>query len=259
MNDIPAAQYFGEELRLAREALGMTQEQLALATNFSKSLVAMVETGRRLPKRDFTIPVDNALKTDGRFERMRNRLLVAEVNPEWFRPWVDYEREATQIRWYEPLLVPGLLQTEEYAWALLADGSPDQAESLLAARIERQEVTDRAQVVVIVDQPVLYRQIGTPGVMQRQVEHLLATTATVQVLPPRAATYRHLLGPFALASVDGSELAYVDTAARGFVLDGPEEVVSRLRQHWELIRAEALPQRQSQELLWEVAESWKSE
>lgn len=252
----PALQHFGRELKLAREALGLTQEQLAQAINFSKSYVAMIETGQRPPKRDFTIPVDNVLKTDGRFDRMRSDLLVAEARPEWFRPWVDYESEANEIRWYEPLLVPGLLQTEEYARALIEDGSPEQAESLISQRLERQLVLENARVIALVDESVVRRLVGAPETMCRQLIQLTEAQAVVQVLPEGAQTYRHLEGPFALAAVDGAEIAYVDTPARGFVLDSPE-VVSRLRQRWEIIRAEALPIRQSRELILKVADQWR--
>jgi transcriptional regulator with XRE-family HTH domain len=250
--------FFGDELRHAREAAGVTQKQLAEAVHYSESKVGAVERGEQLASPAFARRADEFLKTDGLFERMREQLLTVEVTPEWFRPWVDYEREATEIGWFEPLLVPGLLQTEEYARALLEDGSPDQAESLLAARLERQQVVGRASVAVIVDESVLHRQVGDREVMYRQLMQLTTAPAVVQVLPKEAETYRHLEGSFALATVDGIEVGYVDTPARGFMLDSPE-VISRMRRRWETIRAEALPRGQSKSLILKVAETWKPE
>lgn len=235
----------------------MTQEQLAAKMYVSKSLVAMVETCQRPPRRDFATAADDALGTEGRFDRMRENLLRGEATPEWFRPWVDFEREATEIIFFQPLLVPGLLQTEGYARALLEGGSPDQAENLLAARMERQQVLDTANVSVVVDEPVLHRQIGGPEVMHRQLRHLADTSAVVQVLPSDAETYAHLLGAFTLASVDGAKIGYVETPGRGYVVD-TAEVVSKIQRRWDIIRGEALPRRQSRELILEVAESWTS-
>lgn len=248
--------FFGSELRRAREAVGVTQKQLAEAVHYSESKVGAVERGEQLASPALAFKADEYLKTDGLFARMRDELLTVEATPEWFRPWVDYEREAIEIGWYEPLLVPGLLQIGDYARALLRDGSPGQADSLLAARLERQHVLERAQVVAIIDEQVLRRRVGTAETMCQQLQHLTEVPAVVQVLPSEAETYRHLEGSFALALVDGMEVGYVDTPARGFMLDTPE-VVSRMRRRWEAIRAEALPRGQSKSFILRVAEEWK--
>lgn len=237
----------------------MSQAQLATATFVSKSTVAMVETCQRTPTKDFAVAADKALGTDGRFQRMLERLLRAEVTPEWFRPWVDYEREAVEIRWYEPLLIPGLLQIEEYARAVLRRDDMEQTDSMVAARLERQEVIERASVAAIIEEGVLRRQMGGQEVMNRQLKHLASVRSVVHILPTDTETNRHLDGSFALAVVDGTEIAYVDTPARGFVLDH-REVVSHVRQRWEILAAEALPRRQSRELILRVAEEqWKTE
>lgn len=257
MSASPLQTYFADELRRAREAAGLTQEQLAAKMYVSKSLIAMVETAQRAPVKDFAAAADEALGADGRFDRMRERLLRGEATPEWFRPWVDYEREATDISWFEPLVVPGLLQTEEYARALLESGDSDQVENLVATRLERQQVLERARVSVVIDESVLHRSVGGAEVMHRQLTWMVSCRAVVQVLPYGAETYRHLDGSFAFASVDGVKVGYVDTPARGFVLEGPS-VGSKLQQRWDVIRGEALPRRQSRELILKAAEAWAS-
>lgn len=234
----------------------MTQEQLAAKMYVSKSLVAMVETAQRAPVKDFATAADDALGADGRFDRMRERLLRGEATPDWFRPWVD-EREATDISWFEALVVPGLLQTEEYARALLESGDSDQVENLVAARLERQQVLERARVSIVIDESVLHRRIGGAEVMHRQLTRMVNSRAVVQVLPYGAETYRHLDGSFAFASIDGVKVGYVDTPARGFVLEGPS-VGSKLQHRWDVIRGEALPRRQSRELILKAAEAWAS-
>jgi transcriptional regulator with XRE-family HTH domain len=248
-----AASVFGSELRRRREAAGVTQRQLAEAVHYSESKVGAVERGEQVA---FCTRADEFLKTDGLFGRMREALLTAEAVPEWFRPWADVEREATEIAWYEPLLVPGLLQTEDYARILLEDGSPGEAESLLAARLARQAVLERAAVVAIIDESVLRRRVGPPEVMHRQLVHLTTSPAVVQVVPTDAQTYRHLDGSFALAMVDGAQIGYVDTPARGFIVER-REIVSRMRRYWDAIRAEALPRGQSKSLITKAAQAWK--
>lgn len=247
------SEYFASELRHARETAGMSQDDLASAINFVKSHISMVENLKRSPTREFAVAVDRALQTGGRFERMTDALLVPEVNPTWFRPWVHYEELATTIRWYEPRLVPGLLQVEGYALALL------KADSATAARMERQAVLDTAAVSVIIDEAVLHRMIGSPAVMVEQLERLLTDVrAEVHVAPYDARTYAGVMGMFIVATVDGNEVGYVDTPARGFVVTEPE-VVLVLRERWVGLAAEALPRSLSEAKIKEAIERWKAE
>lgn len=250
--------YFGEELRLAREAAGLTQEQLGKLTNFSKSHVAMVETGRRAPKPEFTVPVDRVLKTGGRFERMRKRLLAAEVYPDGFAPWPDYERQATTLWTYEALVVPGLLQSEEYARALLHGD-----EGKVTARMERQAILTRDEppppsLVTLINETVLRQPVGDNEVMQRQLKYLVtvARQFVIQVIPTRAQTYSHLDGPFVIATVDDRELVFTDTPFRAFLAVDSPELIARAKRQWDLVRSEALPVQQSINLIREASEQW---
>lgn len=255
---VPASmRFFGSELRRRREALGITQRQLAEAVHYSESKVGAVERGEQVASPAFCARADEFLQTDGFFSRMREALLSAEAMPDWFRPWVDVEREATEIGWYEPLLIPGLLQTKDYARVLLEDGSPGQADGLLTARLARQSILEKATVTAIVDESVLRRRVGTPEIMYQQLVRLTEGPAIVQVLPADAETYRHLDGSFALAMVDGLEVGYVDTPAQGFIFER-KGVILRLRRRWDAIRAEALPRGQSKSLILKAAEAWKS-
>ena len=82
--------------------------------SFSPALVAAIETGRRLPSVDFASQCDDVLSADGQFGRMQARLLD-ESGPSWLREWAGIEREEVILRSWEPLLIPGLLQTADYA------------------------------------------------------------------------------------------------------------------------------------------------
>ncbi|TDB75798.1 hypothetical protein E1165_09605 [Micromonospora sp. KC723] len=111
-------------------------------------------------------------------------------------PRAELEQDATSIRSDQPLLVQGVLQTEDYARALLRRGgllSPDEIERVVAGRMERQAILDREplrRLVLVIDEVVLCRMVGDHDVMARQVAHV-ATTAEreqvqVRVIPPDA-------------------------------------------------------------------------
>lgn len=106
--------------------------------------------------------------------------------PGWFAKWADIEARASLIRWFEPLLVPGLIQTESYARAVLA-WKPDSAsaEVNLKNRLARQSVLDRAELRVVILESVLYREVGDAATMGEQVQH-----------PPggRESPVRHVAG-----------------------------------------------------------------
>lgn len=206
----PVVGFFVSELRRARQASGMTQDQLASIINYSASLVAQVETARKPPSKDFARRCDDALGTDGLLTRIIDDLLTKEVTPEWFRPWVMIEQETTSLWNYEPLLVPGLFQTEAYAYAVLrfVDEPEDSIEARVATRLSRQEILtkpDPPEVVTLIDEGVLHRPVGGPKVMAEQLDHLaeLAEQMLIQVVPSSAETYHGLAGPFVIAAVGG--------------------------------------------------------
>ena len=140
---VSALALFSEELRRARAAAGLTQDQLAERVGYSPSLVAHVETGSRAPSLDFARRGDEALGTGGLLARLQP-FVRSEAYPAWFRDWVEIEREAVSLRWFEPLLIPGLLQTEEYQGGAAApDRAPGRAVRCGRARGARGPVRDR--------------------------------------------------------------------------------------------------------------------
>src|SRR4051794_4605096 len=117
MDHPPTLTLFAGELRLARTAAGLSQEALAQQISYSPSLVAMVEQCNRLPAADFVERCDAMLGTNGLLSRIRQAITQEMLLP-WIREWVAIEAEATVLRSYQPLVVPGLLQTEGYVRAL---------------------------------------------------------------------------------------------------------------------------------------------
>ncbi|MEU7616988.1 helix-turn-helix transcriptional regulator [Micromonospora rifamycinica] len=258
-------EFLGAELRRARKERGLSQEELAQQISYSSSLVGMVEIGHRTPSQDFITRADATLEAGGLFERLLT-LVRADSAPPWFREWISVEREATLIRWFEPSLIPGLLQTEAYGRAVLHGGGmlrEGEIEQRLAARLERQSVLDRdhpPEFVAVIDEAVLHRAVGEPAVMVGQFEHLLCATerpyVSLHVVPAEAGMHAGLAGPFILARTpEGGEVAHLDTPLRAQVTDRPDDVDS-LQRRWENLRGEALPRRASRELIRELAKSW---
>lgn len=265
MDRPPMMELFAGELRRARSAAGLSQESLSQEINYSTSLVAMVEQCRRLPRPEFVRRCDEALKTDGLLGRIRDRM-SREVLLPWFREWVRIEQEATMLRSYQPLVLPGLLQTEEYARALLRGASrfgEEETERQVTARLDRQRILEKEQppqLVAVLDEHVLRRSVGGAVVMRDQLRHLVEMAGRyyvhLHVVPVAGGAYPGLNGPFVVATLpDGDDVAYLDTQLQGHIVQSAPDVVSLVRT-WESVRAEALPQRQSIDLIEEAARAW---
>lgn len=260
---------FGAELRYYRERAVLSQTELAALVNVSHDVVSKIETGDRPPAKDFPERLDAVpeLNTRDGLARLWGNLrkgLRHRAIPGWFQPWTHFEAQAATLRSYEPLLVPGLLQTEQYARAILAvrpGGKHDDLDDQLAARMDRQAILQRAdapQLWSVVDESVLHRRIGGPKVMHDQLGHLadLAENplTTIQVIPASAGAHAGLLGGFAVADLDGSpSMVYLETAAEGQIADSPA-VVAHAMLRFDALRAEALPRSASRDLIMKVAE-----
>jgi hypothetical protein len=123
----------------------LTQAQLAKAITYVESMVAMVETARRKPKRDFIERCDAVLETGGALLRLYEELLSREATPDWLDRWRTVLEQATEINSFQPLVVHGLLQTPDYARAILEAGPPSGADidAKLAAWLVRQTILNR--------------------------------------------------------------------------------------------------------------------
>lgn len=257
---------FSGELRRARSRAGLTQDQLAEKISYSPSLVAHVEIGSRAPSADFAARADDALGTDGLLTRLQP-LVRSEAYPAWFRDWVEIEREATALRWFEPLLIPGLLQTEDYARSVLQaahPASPDgEVDRLVAARMDRQAILAKDEpplLWVILDEGVLTRPVGGPSVMRAQIERLITAARQpkiiLQVIPASSGAHPGLAGHFVIASFNGSpDVAYLDNALAGQVTERPADL-SRVALLYDILKAEALSPRASSDHARKAMEQW---
>ena len=265
------AHFFGAEVRRARMAASMTLADLAVTVPCDASTVSRIEAGEREPTERFAVACDESFPhMTGWFTRfyLGSRKWNGP-HPPWFRDWVEIEERATEIRWWQPLLVPGLLQTSGYARAVLASwrrDNGDDIETKVAARIERQAILDRdnpPELRVLLDEPVLHRCIGNATIMAGQLDHLAEMgrrpNITIQLVPGAAGAYAGLSGAFAVAYIAGEQhAAYLETGVRGMtVLDA--SLISQAAIMFDDLRDEALSRTRSLEFIAEVAMTWKQQ
>lgn len=262
----PAA-FLGAELRRARVAAGMSQEQFSRSLGFDRTVITKAETGERPPSPEVAAAIDEAFPhLDGLFSRLT--LLARRANgryPEWFREWVDAEQQATGLRTWQPILVPGLLQTRDYARALFQAWQPaatsDDLDALVGARMERQAILDLAdppELLAVLDEAVLHRRVGSAKIMGDQLAYLgemsCRPAVTIQIVPAEVGTHAGLLGGFFVGSFDDTPvIVYAETAVEGITIDKPA-LVSKAAQAFERLRSEALPRGASRDLIRRVAE-----
>ncbi|GGT63096.1 hypothetical protein GCM10010272_01420 [Streptomyces lateritius] len=156
--------YYGSELRRLREEAGLNQGQLGKILYVTASLIGQIETAKKVPTRQFSERLDAALMTDGLFTRLVGLVLRSQL-PHWFQMYAEMEAKATYISTYQSQLVYGLLQTEEYARAVLSIDHADRLDEMVAARMERQRILERTQppvLCVVIDEAALRWRSAAP-------------------------------------------------------------------------------------------------
>jgi transcriptional regulator with XRE-family HTH domain len=263
---------FGAMLRYYRTRAALSQSDLGARVHFSGDLVSKIEMGQRIATEEFTTACDAVpeLNTGGALTELRGLMHEAIKNrvlPGWFADWPRKEAQATILRWFEMVVVPGLLQTEDYARALLTDrigSGADDVDNKVAARMERQAVLDRdrpPELWVVMDEAVLRRRVGGPHVMREQINNLTVAARrpniVIQVIPAAVGVHDGFPGAgFIIADfADTPRVAYQDTAVRGQIIEDADDIAV-LMSTWDRLRAETLSRSASLELMEEVAKSW---
>lgn len=259
---------FGDELRHARMSAGLSQDQLGAEVGYSEAQVGHVENGKRKPSVKFAEGCDRVFGTNGLFARICEKIDRMPAYPAWLGPWATAEREAISVHHYEPLIVPGLLQTQAYARAILRGGRPrdtdEQIEELVRARMDRQQILtwdEPPALWFVLDEIVLRRGMGDAELMREQLEHLVAMAGhpqvTVQVVPFGSGPRPGLLGAFGIATFqDRPDVVYLETAASGQIVSDPR-TVALLDYTYDAIGSCALPAVQSIDLIRKaMTEPW---
>ncbi|WP_432105237.1 helix-turn-helix domain-containing protein [Streptomyces sp. bgisy091] len=259
----------GAELRHRREAAGLSQEDLGAPLFVSGSFIGQLEAGTRRMQADQAQRLDEALGSEGFF--VRNCAAVSKSKyPDHFAEAAEAERQATAIKEYAPLLIPGLLQTEAYARAVFRGGLPtapeESIDELVAARLERGHLLadpTTPLLWVVLDESVLRRVTGGHRVMAEALRHVerLARRhrVIVQVLPFTAGAHMALEGPLKLMSfADAPPLAYLQGLGTGQLRDDPA-TVRQYELTYDLVAASALSPKASLALIASVAEDYDHE
>ncbi|MGN9889220.1 helix-turn-helix domain-containing protein [Micromonospora sp. L31] len=266
MEGEPTAELIRAQLRRLRVNAELSQEEFGKLVHFSGSQVSAVELGQRPLDRFFLKRADEVLGTGGLLTSLL-KLAERDGQPSWFRPWLEAERQAQQLRCYQPTLIPGLLQTENYARTVIrANGTltDDEVDKRVAVRIDRQSIFLRPnppELVAVIEEVVLRRvDEDFQGIMAEQITCLIERAGlpniSVHLIPTEVSMHVGLTGPFTLArGVDAGWIGHLENHLGGVVIDKDDEMAILLSR-WEGVRNEALSRRQSIELMKEVVTSW---
>jgi transcriptional regulator with XRE-family HTH domain len=270
------------ELRRIRKDTGMTQDQVAAAMEWSLSKLIRIEGG------GVSISVSDlrsllALYQIADEAQIEELVVLARAARQrsWFTAFRDitspqyvtfvgYESAASTIRQFEPTLIPGQLQTEEYARAVTLEYAADRVDKLVEVRIRRQELLEdpRRLFFFILDEAAIRRQVGAPtnpGIMRRQLRKLVETARqsniTIEIVPFSAGVHPGMKGPFTVLEFPGDDedVLYLENARGGAsnpsaVLTGEDPQILTHREAFERLREQSLGPKESVEMISRVAE-----
>ncbi|MFC8717491.1 helix-turn-helix domain-containing protein [Kitasatospora sp. NPDC057198] len=258
---------FGAELRRTREELGISQSQLAARTGYSPGHISSVETGRKPPTLPLARKFDQVLEAGKKFSNLFLDVRTSSLL-RGFSHYMTFEAKAAEVRVFEIGIIPGLLQTPEYAAELAGAAvsrgaiTQDQANERLHVLANRQKLLTREplapQLYVVLDESCIRRPIGGPEVMTAQLDRLLEVSAlpnvTLQIAPYSMGANRSLdLTVNLLRMPDHSVVAYSESAQEGLFERDPAAVQPLLVAYHHL-QVEALTQAASRALISTVRE-----
>ncbi|MBR8642304.1 helix-turn-helix transcriptional regulator [Streptomyces tuirus] len=259
----------GAELRHAREKAGLSQEELGQRLFVSGSFIGQLEAGTRRMQREYARLLDEVLGTGDFFQRHCGAAAKSKYR-EHFAEAADAETQATAIREYASMLIPGLLQTPAYARAVSRAYQPAAAEAaieeLVTGRMERARILGdptRPLLWTVIDEAALRRVTGGPDVMAGALRHLNGlirqNRVIVQVLPFDAGAHPGMQGCVRLMDFDDAPpLVYLEGVDTGRLEDDPA-TVARYRLYFELLTASALSPEKSLALLDAMAQDYDHE
>ncbi|MCX4664774.1 Scr1 family TA system antitoxin-like transcriptional regulator [Streptomyces uncialis] len=241
---------FGDVLRHFRRSADLTQDGLAGQIPCDRSLVARVEAGTRVPQDSFVRRCDAVLTTGGVLIQLWGRIdwYPAVEHPDWFQRRADMDAVTIDLREYQTYVVPGLLQTEDYARAILSYAhSGDALEDRLRARLSRQPrflAPNGPMYHAILDESCLRNVVGSRSVMQGQLAHLLSVgqlpNIRLQVAPADlVGLERPDVSMSLLKLPDGAEWAYSESLDQGHFINEPT-VYARHSRTYDVLRADTL-------------------
>lgn len=255
-------QYCGDQIKLWRVRAGVSREELAAEAGYSYESLRSMEAGRRKPSLHLLQTADVLCDAKGILVAGA-QFLKPEKYPHFAEEYMRYEAEAVVIHWFETLLIPGLLQTEDTARTLLSANWPplddETVEERVAARLDRQTVlkTQTKSFNFLFGEAAVRNPLSSREAHKCQLLHLLtageARHVVIQVVPG-AGAHPGLNGPFILLdSAEHHRLAYEEGQAMG-LLHSAAEKVALLSQRHAMILQRALSPEASAEFIAKLAE-----
>ncbi|MFI0512496.1 Scr1 family TA system antitoxin-like transcriptional regulator [Streptomyces sp. WSLK1-5] len=259
----------GAELRHAREKAGLSQEELGQRLFVSGSFVGQLEAGTRRMQAEYARLLDEVLGTEGFFQRNCGAAAKSKYLED-FAEAAEAEAQATAIRQYAPLLIPGLLQTPAYARAVNRAYAPTAPEETIDewvdGRLERIRLLDhptKPVLWVVLDEAALRRETGGRAVMAEALRHIAGLArrnrVIVQVLPLSAGAHAAMDGALKLMEFEEAPpLVYFEGVGTGRLEDDPA-AVAQLRFTFDLLVASALSREKSLALIESLAQDYTHE
>ncbi|MFE9307767.1 helix-turn-helix domain-containing protein [Streptomyces sp. NPDC088353] len=266
----------GQELRRLRELKGMTAEEVAERLLVSQSKISRLENGRRsISQRDVRDLCGVYEVEDHRIVDSLMQMAKDSRQQGWWHSFGDIpysvyiglETDAASLRIYDPQVVPGLLQTRQYAEALISGALPETApadiEKRVQVRMRRQERISAAEnplrLWTVLDEAALRRVVGSPAMMREQLEHLVEQTqlphVTVQVIPFDMGAHPGLNGQYAILEFPDtadSSVVYIEGVTSDLYLEKANDV-QKYSVMYEHLRAQALNVEQSRQFIANIA------
>ncbi|WP_078075162.1 helix-turn-helix domain-containing protein [Streptomyces niveus] len=254
---------YGKLLRLHRDRAGLTQQELAQALGYSVELVAKIEQGRRPAQAKFTVAAETTLNAHGTLSVLQDDVDLAKL-PAFFQDFALIETEAVSRYDFEPLLIPGLLQTEEYARALFTAHCPPLSDEIIEqhveARLGRQKLLTRTPLVescFIIGEAALTTMVGSEEVMRGQLQYLLEQgsmrNVEIQVMPSVGGFHPGHNGSMViLETLEHRRVGYIESQDVGLVITSPTKV-STFGLRYGKLRTQALNAEESARLIERVA------
>ncbi|MGV9251629.1 helix-turn-helix domain-containing protein [Streptomyces sp. NPDC003697] len=269
----------GQELRRLRELKGMTAEEVAERLLVSQSKISRLENGRRsISQRDVRDLCGVYEVEDHRVVESLMQMAKDSRQQGWWHSFGDIpysvyiglETDAASLRVYDPQVVPGLLQTRQYAEALIAGALPETApadiEKRVQVRMRRQERISAAEnplrLWTVLDEAALRREVGNRALMREQLEHLVEQSqlphVTVQVIPFDMGAHPGLNGQYAILEFPDaadSSVVYIEGVTSDLYLEKANDV-QKYSVMYEHLRAQALNVEQSRQFIAEIAKEY---
>jgi transcriptional regulator with XRE-family HTH domain len=232
-----AVSRFASELRAWRQRYGWSQAELAAKIGYSGSHVSSVENMTRMPVADFAKACDASFETPGTFVRLHEDI-AKEAHPPWFSPFVHFEAKAARIHCWDNRCLTGLLQSEDYARAIIRAGNLGAADEAVerdvVARIERQEVMHGESAPYcwfVIHEAALRTMFGGPAVMRGQMDVLEEISRSprvmIQVFPFGTPACPGTDGPVTVFDFAGEpSVGYAEGYHAGRTIEAPADVAS---------------------------------